>query len=112
MLSSIRSSRRFILPSVKFLSRALTALNLLPSIATLGSLSSPSYVFVDGLDLGQLGFANVQALETGRPGYHPATLLKIYIYGYLNLIPEPPRLSRRLFGLSQAAILAGSSRLA
>ena len=51
-------------------------------------------VFVDGLDLGQLGFANVQPLDTGRPGYHPATLLKIYIYGYLNRIPSSRRLER------------------
>src|SRR6476646_10365071 len=42
MLSSIRSRRRFILASVKFLSRALTALNLEPSMATLATLSKPS----------------------------------------------------------------------
>src|SRR5712672_73500 len=51
-------------------------------------------VFVDGLDLGKLGFARVEALLTGRPGYHPATLLKIYIYGYLNRIPSSRRLER------------------
>ena len=51
-------------------------------------------VFVDGLDLGKLGFARVEALVTGRPGYHPATLLKIYIYGYLNRIPSSRRLER------------------
>ena len=50
--------------------------------------------FVDGLDLGKLGFANVQALDIGRPGYHPATMLKIYIYGYLNRIPSSRRLER------------------
>src|SRR5712672_2669415 len=50
--------------------------------------------FVDGLDLGKLGFARVEALVTGRPGYHPATLLKIYIYGYLNRIPSSRRLER------------------
>jgi transposase len=38
--------------------------------------------FVEGLDLGKLGFSRVEPLEQGRPGYHPATLLKIYIYGY------------------------------
>src|SRR6478752_3921524 len=42
MLSSIRSRRRFILASVKFLSRALTALNLEPSMATLATLSKSS----------------------------------------------------------------------
>ena len=37
--------------------------------------------FVEGLDLGKLGFGRVVPLEQGRPGYRPATLLKIYIYG-------------------------------
>ena len=50
--------------------------------------------FVDGLDLGKLGFARVEPLATGRPSYHPATLLKIYLYGYLNRIPSSRRLER------------------
>jgi transposase len=50
--------------------------------------------FVDGLDLGKLGFGRVVPLEQGRPGYHPATLLKIYIYGYLNRVPSSRRLER------------------
>src|SRR3954465_15798392 len=41
-------------------------------------------VFVDELDLAQLGFGGVEPETTGRPAYHPATLLKIYIYGYLK----------------------------
>lgn len=49
--------------------------------------------FVDALDLGALGF-NVVPEVTGRPGYHPATMLKIYVYGYLNQIQS----SRRLEG--------------
>jgi transposase len=48
--------------------------------------------FVDGLDLSAAGFGRVQPHETGRPGYAPADLLKLYIYGYLNRI----RSSRRL----------------
>ena len=36
--------------------------------------------FVDELDLAELGFGGVQPAATGRPAYHPATLLKIYIY--------------------------------
>jgi transposase len=40
--------------------------------------------FVDGLDLGKLGFGRISPQERGRPCYHPATLLKIYIYGYLE----------------------------
>jgi transposase len=51
-------------------------------------------VFVDGLDLGGLGFDRVQPLATGRPGYHPATQLKIYVYGYLNRIQSSRRLER------------------
>ena len=50
--------------------------------------------FVDGLDLGKLGFGRVVPFEKGRPCYHPATLLKIYIYGYLNRVPSSRRLER------------------
>ena len=50
--------------------------------------------FVEGLDLGRLGFGRVVPLEQGRPGYHPATMLKIYIYGYLNRVPSSRRLER------------------
>ena len=50
--------------------------------------------FVEGLDLGKLGFGRVAPLEKGRPAYHPATLLKIYIYGYLNRVPSSRRLER------------------
>jgi len=50
--------------------------------------------FVDGLDLAKLGFTATEPLATGRPGYHPATLLKIYIYGYLNRIPSSRRIER------------------
>jgi transposase len=39
-------------------------------------------VFVDELDLAELGFTCATPAETGRPGYHPATLLKLYLYGY------------------------------
>lgn len=51
-------------------------------------------VFVEELDLEVLGFAGVIAAETGRPSYHPTTLLKIYIYGYLNHIQSSRRLER------------------
>ncbi|HHK4245077.1 TPA: transposase [Pseudomonas aeruginosa] len=53
-------------------------------------------VFVDELDLGQLGFDGVVPAETGRPAYHPADLLKIYIYGYLNRIQSSRRLEREV----------------
>jgi transposase len=48
--------------------------------------------FVDGLDLAAAGFAGVTPKSTGRPGYAPADLLKLYVYGYLNRV----RSSRRL----------------
>jgi transposase len=49
-------------------------------------------VFVEGLDLGVLGFEGVKPEATGRPAYHPSILLKIYIYGYLNRIQSTRRL--------------------
>ncbi|MBT4543080.1 MAG: transposase, partial [Alphaproteobacteria bacterium] len=51
-------------------------------------------VFVDELDLGDLGFNRVEPLATGRPGYHPSVLLKLYIYGYLNRVQSSRRLER------------------
>jgi transposase len=51
-------------------------------------------VFVDELDLRTLGFDGMQPEVTGRPAYHPASLLKIYIYGYLNRIQSSRRLER------------------
>ena len=51
-------------------------------------------VFVDELDLSGLGFEGVQPEATGRPAYHPTSLLKIYIYGYLNRIQSSRRLER------------------
>ena len=51
-------------------------------------------VYVDGLDLGSLGFGGVEPQATGRPAYHPSILLKLYIYGYLNRVPSSRRLER------------------
>ncbi|HEY6620926.1 MAG TPA: IS1182 family transposase [Steroidobacteraceae bacterium] len=51
-------------------------------------------VFVDELDLNELGFEGMAPELTGRPAYHPASLLKIYIYGYLNRIQSSRRLER------------------
>lgn len=48
--------------------------------------------FVDGLDLAVVGFERAAAKETGRPGFDPADMLKLYIYGYINRV----RSSRRL----------------
>ena len=51
-------------------------------------------VFVDELDLGELGFDGVAPEATGRPSYHPSLLLKLYIYGYLNRVQSSRRLER------------------
>lgn len=53
-----------------------------------------SDVYVDELELGNLGFASVAPATTGRPAYHPAVLLKLYIYGYLNRIQSSRRLEK------------------
>ena len=50
--------------------------------------------FVEELSLQELGFEGTRPACTGRPAYHPAVLLKIYIYGYLNRIQSSRRLER------------------
>src|SRR5918998_2150567 len=50
--------------------------------------------FVAALDLAELGFEGVVPERTGRPSYHPTTLLKLYVYGYLNRIQSSRRLER------------------
>jgi transposase len=51
-------------------------------------------VFVDRLDLAELGIGGVDPEATGRPSYHPSVLLKLYIYGYLNRVQSSRRLER------------------
>src|SRR5271163_2024745 len=51
-------------------------------------------VFIDELDLASLGFSGMTPAATGRPAYHPSTLLKIYLYGYLNRVQSSRRLER------------------
>src|SRR5947207_3947058 len=51
-------------------------------------------VFVDELDLAELGFDGIAPEFTGRPAYHPSVLLKLYIYGYLNRVQSSRRLER------------------
>jgi hypothetical protein len=48
--------------------------------------------FVDELDLRALGFEGVVPETTGRPAYHPAAMLKIYVYGYINQVQSSRRL--------------------
>lgn len=50
--------------------------------------------FVDSLDLKALGFAKAETAATGRPPYHPADMLKLYLYGYLNQVRSSRRLER------------------
>src|SRR5258708_1217777 len=51
-------------------------------------------VFIEESDLAALGFSGVTPATTGRPGYHPSTLLKIYLYGSLNRLQSSRRLER------------------
>src|SRR3981189_3747602 len=51
-------------------------------------------VFVEALDLRDLGFEGVDPAATGRPAYHPSPMLKLYIYGYLNRVQSSRRLER------------------
>ena len=51
-------------------------------------------VFIDELDLAVLGFSGTTPAATGRPAYHPSTMLKIYLYGYLNRVQSSRRLER------------------
>ena len=51
-------------------------------------------VFIEELDLAELGFDGVDAEATGRPSYHPSVLLKLYVYGYLNRVQSSRRLER------------------
>ncbi|MAM83420.1 IS1182 family transposase (plasmid) [Sphingobium sp. WTD-1] len=50
--------------------------------------------FIDELDLQALGFSGATPADTGRPAYHPVTMLKIYLYGYLNRVQSSRRLER------------------
>jgi len=72
-------------------------------------------VFVDELDLGELGFGGVAPKATGRPSYHPSILLKLYIYGYLNRIQSSRRTGKKLNVAKAAAgfvsIACGSCEL-
>lgn len=50
--------------------------------------------FVDSLDLAELGFGRVVAAATGRPGYQPRDMLRLYIWGYLNKVRSSRRLGK------------------
>jgi transposase len=60
----------------------------------LSAATSRVDAFVEELELGSLGFEGTTPASTGRPSYHPAVLLKIYIYGYLNRVQSSRRLER------------------
>jgi transposase len=64
-------------------------------------------VFVDQLDLAELSFGGVDPEATGRPSYHPAVLLKLYIYGYLNRVQSSRRLEREAGRNVEAMWLTG-----
>lgn len=64
-------------------------------------------LFVDDLDLVGLGFQRTAAARTGRPGYHPAVLLKLFVYGYLNRVAYSRRLEREACRNVEAMWLTG-----
>ncbi|MFQ5917934.1 MAG: transposase, partial [Candidatus Binatia bacterium] len=51
-------------------------------------------VFIEGLDLSEMGFQKAIPKETGRPPYHPGDLLRLYVYGYLNRMRSSRQLER------------------
>ena len=63
--------------------------------------------FVDIMDLAILNF-DVEPKATGRPGYHPATMLKLYLYGYLNQVQSSRRLERECARNLELIWLTGS----
>jgi transposase len=67
-------------------------------------------VFVDELDLHELGFVRAEPAATGRPSYHPGVLLKIYLYGYLNRIQSSRRLEREAQRNVELIWLTGRTR--
>ena len=74
--------------------------------------SASSTAFVDQLDLAAAGFTRVAPKATGRPGYAPGDLLKLYIYGYLNRVRSSRRLEAECYRnievyLAVAALEAG-----
>jgi len=64
--------------------------------------------FVAGLDLAAMGFARVTPKATGRPGYAPGDLLKLYIYGYLNRVRSSRRLEAECHRNMEVMWLLGS----
>jgi transposase len=66
-------------------------------------------VFVDELDLAELGFGGIAPEVTGRPSYHPAVLLKLYIYGYLNRVQSSRRLEREALRNVEVMWLLGAA---
>jgi transposase len=64
-------------------------------------------LFVDQLDLAKLGFGGVNPKDMGRPAYHPAVMLKIYVYGYLNRVQSSRRLERECQRNVEAMWLTG-----
>src|ERR1700693_3240405 len=67
-------------------------------------------LFVDALDWAEMSFEGVEPAATGRPSYHPAVLLKLYIYGYLNRVQSSRRLEREAGRNVEVRVAAGSAR--
>jgi hypothetical protein len=68
-------------------------------------------VFVDALELRDLGFDGVDPAATGRPAYHPSSMLKLYIFGYLNRVQSSRRLEREAGRNLEVMWLTGRFRI-
>jgi len=64
--------------------------------------------YVEELDLDVLGFQGATPAATGRPAYHPAVLLKIYIHGYLNRVQSEPAPRARSTAQHRADVADGA----
>src|SRR5438552_18861162 len=64
-------------------------------------------VFVDALELRDLGIDGVDPAATGRPAYHPSLMHKLYIYGYLNRVQSSLRLEREAGRIPEGMWLSG-----
>ena len=67
--------------------------------------------FVAALDLAELGFGGVEPAGTGRPSYHPAALLRLYIYGYLNRVHSSLALCVLGYNLTRVLNIVGMKPL-
>ena len=67
--------------------------------------------FVDGLEMGKLGFEKAKPAWTGRPGYDPRDMLKLFLYGYINRVRSSRRLQREVRNIEAWRLINSLSRI-